>query len=651
MSVSVIDLEFWPQPVPMVRTIALSLALPTDATLGIEAPSFVPIIGHVGCWVDPPDPTPGLVTKVFRWPQMAVPLLTIPQDPATRRGAWERKFADKLNDIGSGSMSLLIGSHEADVIDHGDIVRHYYTAPDASIVDYCLWAGVVTRLTWHTIPAANQAVPSVEVTCSGIAHAFARAVVLPALGYNRVPVETDRSFGWQSPTFPDEEWPYAAAIAAVADGVGWWKDANGDPLPLGWPATSAAQWIGPDSATWDFAPPGDCYYRSHFTAPSGTTRLGIRFTADDTGRCFFDGAQVVENDFARQAWAEVEAGPGDHVLAIWSQNAPIPAGDPGGDHGDPTGVAYEVWTIANGNPETCIAQSGDTPTRIVAYPSSPPSMTIGEIIRQVVGEWQGRGWLTGWVLDFSDDVDSGGQVWADRPEITTKVGTAGDVFLWHEIAGTWADLRCLPGDRVLQAFNAGTMGAHDAFDLHAATDPDDPMSGTLTELSHDQVESKGNQILAQSQAGWTLEGVPHWGEEPAVFPLGLGSYRVPSMVSAVCADELTRYARSREQITAGVVPWIIGTFEVGDTGSVPDHRGTPADQRAVSLTWSDAEAHSVSLAVELKDALFAATERHEEWLKKQANGTVDGTSRVAQPLDTSLPGPTCCAPAVPEAPT
>jgi hypothetical protein len=291
-----------------------------------------------------------------------------------------------------------------------------------------------------------------------------------------------------------------------------------------------------------------------------------------------------------------------------------------------------VWTIVNGKPDTLIDYSGAGTTKIVEYPPAPPSMTIGEILYQVLAEWQDAGWTTGWTIDFDGDLDSKRQPWIATPEITTKVGTSGETFLWHEIAGTWADLRAVPGERILQAYNIGTMGHHDAFDLHAATDPDDPESGTLTEITHESIEDRGGQVLAQYQGGWRLVG-----DGDSVFTLGLGSFQSAAMVDEVCTSELEHYSRAREQITVGIVPSLIGTMDPGDTGSVPDSTGSPTTERLVTVTVSESHQAALSCAVEIKDPISLAAERHEEWLRKLLNGTVDGTSRVAQPIDPPIP--------------
>lgn len=119
--------------------------------------------------------------------------------------------------------------------------------------------------------------------------------------------------------------------------------------------------------------------------------------------------------------------------------------------------------------------------------------------------------------------------------------------------------------------------------------------------------------------------------------LGLGAVGSTGEVDRLGARQLATYADARTEITAEVHPASDGdrpyvAFAVGDTITVPALDGGTAAERVVALTVSVDENGTVGYAPELKDVLLEADERVEQAIKKMADGTLRGQSKIATPV-------------------
>lgn len=151
---------------------------------------------------------------------------------------------------------------------------------------------------------------------------------------------------------------------------------------------------------------------------------------------------------------------------------------------NPGGLIIAIYEHTAAGPADLLTHT-DASWRIVAYPSDPPGMTVGRVLRLARKEAFNRActWINGWQLMFSDTVDSAGNAWPVVADIATKVGTNYLTFL-QELSVTYIDFWAAPGTKRLYAWNKGTRGKTRAVDLHGPTDPDDPLSGNLYNLAH-----------------------------------------------------------------------------------------------------------------------------------------------------------------------
>lgn len=137
--------------------------------------------------------------------------------------------------------------------------------------------------------------------------------------------------------------------------------------------------------------------------------------------------------------------------------------------------------------------------------------------------------------------------------------------------------------------------------------------------------------------------------------LGLGAAQSLAEVDTVARQQLAIFGDPRTEIACDLAvrsdserPFV--AFGTADRVAVPDLPGRPpANQRIQAITATMDDEGVVTYAVELADVLLTERERFAESIKKMANGTLGGDSKVAQPVAAvaSVTTPDCCPPTPP----
>lgn len=166
---------------------------------------------------------------------------------------------------------------------------------------------------------------------------------------------------------------------------------------------------------------------------------------------------------------------------------------------------------------------------------------------------------------------------------------------------------------------------------------------------------QANALLVRYTLGWLERTDPAAitadGRKEAL--LGIGAIQSAAEANRIADQQLAVYADVRTAIAADLEP--VGpadtpylAFGVGDTITVDDYDGTPVEERVISMTVTEDEDGNLTYAPELKDVILGGQERFAQNLKKMADGTMRGDSKVATPV-TSVPvdGAACCAPQPP----
>lgn len=383
-------------------------------------------------------------------------------------------WQDTLSEPGAGS--LVLGNDDLDL----DAIT------EAAIILFELWGTAVftmlpRQLERATVPNTEEKGSLTTVTGPGHLAILEEAIVYPSRGPGVWPIEEDRLFSWAAADYDDRWW---GETWAYADVMAWTPAWYG--MQDGWPAGLPAKWIGAPGTTARFAPGGKCYIRAQFDVPE-TGSVGIWAAADDQATVYVDGQEL----FATDVWGNVpddvkneklQMTSGVHNIAIEYDNG-YGTIDYEGAPFNPAGI---VVGIAMLNPDGSVkspVEGSAAGWKILAYPDQPPGQTPGEVMLRCLAEAKGRGALWDITPTFDKRVDSGGYPWPIVGDIATKVGY--DVLtFFRELAGTYVDIAMAPGCFDLYAWSLGGRGEYTGVELTTPTNPADPRTGNLLQLTH-----------------------------------------------------------------------------------------------------------------------------------------------------------------------
>jgi hypothetical protein len=154
-------------------------------------------------------------------------------------------------------------------------------------------------------------------------------------------------------------------------------------------------------------------------------------------------------------------------------------------------------------------------------------------------------------------------------------------------------------------------------------------------------------LLVKYGDGWAEvtapDSIARWGRREGL--LGLGATESLDEVNRVAGQQLVIFGDPRTEIGVDLVPTspddtpYVG-FRVGDSLTVPDIPSRPpAAERVQAITVTMDDDGVITYAPELRDVLLDDRERFAEAIEKMANGTLDGESKVGQPLWPDIPTP------------
>lgn len=541
--------------------------------------------------------------------------LTVPGVALT--GALKPSFEAMLSESGAGSFDLKNddAAWESFARDGTDVVA-------VDVLGARRFALLVEQLARKTVDQNEEVGQVTSFSGRGHLACLSRALVYPALGVDRHPVEEDRQFNWTSPVYDDSGWDASVLIDDVGGAksdwpIPWAEDFPDDTAEILW-----APYFLPD-----FAATGEVYFHQRFTATQAGRHI-IFATADNYAEVYIDGALVITVSgnngfgFTHAQQIDVDLDVGEHLVAIVGTNLPL-----GGGGVNPAGIAWAIYVP--GYPPDLVAHSDASECTIVGYPSEPPGMTPGEVMRLAVEEAQARGEISYVTLGFDDTNDSNGNPWPVVADIATKVGTDLLTF-FREIAGTYVDLYMPPDGYELRAYNIDERGTSSGVEFAAPAD-----GGQAISLDHQLNLGRVNKELVRWGGGWSEESAGD-GDFPAL--LGLGALSSRAEVQRVAQGQLDVFADPREQITVEIEPRDASetpflAFDVGDTVTCPLVDGTPDEVRVITIGVTEEGTTGRPLySTTVKDLILGTQERFVQAIKKMENGTIGGYSKVAQPV-------------------
>lgn len=359
-----------------------------------------------------------------------------------------RSWQDVLSDTGSAAVTL--DADDPDVSSCGlrSILRF-------DLDDVSCFAGVITRRVHHTVAQGEEHDQVVELSGPGTMALWRDLVVYPEADLGWKPFGDDRWMDYTSRAYDSSSW--AAPVETLDDST-----SAGAPNVfadmVGWP-DYGAQWIWDRdvSGAYDpanplatpLAPAGDVYFRHVFTT-TDEQLVQIFAGADDAYDLFLDGVRLLTDGpiYAGQSQrVQIVLSAGDHLLAVKATNS----------NALKAGLRVTVMTVnPDTTPGTVLAQSSDGWV-CLGYPSDPPGMTPGQIIRVLLEEAQTRGALPDMTLGFDDDDDSDGTPWPIAPDVALRVGLDG-LSMLRQLAETYIDCAMAPDEHRLDAWVKGDKG-------------------------------------------------------------------------------------------------------------------------------------------------------------------------------------------------
>lgn len=537
--------------------------------------------------------------------------------------SFERTFSDEL--AGAGSWTLVLANDDPDMPDHDDVVVFELDGEDR-------FPGLVERKVITALAPGEKRDHVTALSGRGALVLWNRTVVQPSRGWDAVPIEKSRSWFWGSIDFDDSEFvdskrirrsDVATALPPNRFSPEWWPD-----------PTSYWVWADRVDVSETSAPGGRCLFRQTITLADDAT-LAILVGMDNYGTVFFDGARIIDSEHEPSSYTvgnrfTVEASAGDHVLAANVLNT-----------GGGGGLNWTVWTVdAEGLLDTLVAHSDFDVTKCLEYPfpDNPPTVTAGWVLRQVLEEAQADDELTGWTLDFDDDLDSDGNPWDAVSEVTVEVGRKGYELI-ESLMDWLIDAQRDPASNTLRAWNWGTRGGTPGVTIVATNNPD---TSEIEGLTHDGIRTRANRLRISYKHGYTDVEDAASIAAVGVFPdfLDLGDVDTETTAKGIGTRQLAlrkapSYAHRLALLPASSLPY--ATFDNGDLVTHPDETGGSSTQRVRSITVTQDENGKVSYVLSTNDIRQEVQARQENWLKRDAMGTLAGGSRVTARSGESLP--------------
>lgn len=455
---------------------------------------------------------------------------------------------------------------------------------------------------------------------------FDRGLILPPNGAGFYPAPDTVSFNWTHREFDDSLWTTANLIAVVEDaqsggGTPWGGDpgqAWSDKWTLG--LESIVEIIGPDDGTTtgladNNAANQNHYFRQLFYVPTAG-RHSVFVGADNYAEFWCDNVLLgTYNDWKDTREFPVDLSVGWHLMGVYLQNIPQVSNNPAG---------YS-WAVLNtGYPGSFVAWSTAADTVHVEYQTAVPGMAVTQALRLVVEDLIAAGiaWASDIVLDCDDTTFSDGEPAGIEPNVTAEVGSTILEFIDKLRNGGYCDIWFDPNDWTLHVYEYGTWAPPSGLVLDETN---------LTSLEHKTEDTIADRLLAKSDAlGWSIIGsgtgalgFVSLGSEVAAYDVDAIGNEILNIYGSPRTEIATQYAW--QAVTDGM-PWFVApdpsdpsspTLVPGALGTAPDLDGSPTEERALSITVTQAEGvEDVGVQISWKDRIQEFEERVMRELKQ-----------------------------------
>lgn len=498
---------------------------------------------------------------------------------------FDRQWLDDRDDVGSGRVTVPVGSSDEDELTDGRIVKCRVDGTDR-------FAWLVEQADKTSAGPGRQSDRVTTVSGRGLLALLERAVVYPELALGLRSPQT-RFFNYASADFDDSGWSAAVELKQQSDSATPWSGA-----PAGWQDPNA-WWIG---ITGDATPgvgPGERYFRTTFTIASGDEGDYIAGIAcDDTWQLYIDG-DLIAQEVEVGAWMEARTvelplDVGTHTIAVACSNLDRTASPS-------TNVFGFIFSLAPLEFGATPIVSSDSTWKVDDGGAGVPGMFVGQILDILLTEAQARGCFPEITWDFTALLDSNANSWPSTLDVSFPVQTSYLDVIRHFIDEHAAQIWMTP-DLVLHA--APRRGT----DLSGSVSIE--YGENVSRLKHTRVGPGANTTLALSVFGRWFEAtdsaaVTAWGRREVGLSLG----SAPSLAAVVRQTDafFADHAQPVEALTDVQVEEVSGAvvysdWDVGDTVSAPGFDGSATDYVVVALAMSEDEAGNPNPQPELQPA-------------------------------------------------
>jgi hypothetical protein len=545
---------------------------------------------------------------------------------ATLTSAFDVSFQVERNKPGSGEFSLATRDPVAATVDDGAVVQFLVNGVPR----------LAARIKSHDATLISVNDEGQEVTtyeCVGLLGDWDGAVVqLSTLQCDVVPTMDERIWNWASGEYSTNvlSSPWADAVEIATQG---WASPFYTGQPAGWSDGDAKYLWAANGAISGYdldenALPGNCYFYETFLVDAGKKVLD--WSADNYGQLYVNGKKMQEGgDFRKKQTYEFETTAGFLTLGFLVLNAE----DDGPPGGNPGGL---IWSMRLNSPEGPIHRSSSDSMRVLGYPSSEPTMSIGQILRLT----QESNLIdTTWTVGGTDTTDSTGASYAPEAavgELTFKIYTDTLLDVIEAMTEVWIDVVVAVDGKTLSPYKKGTLGSVSPLQLITGTSDAGvaaPGAVNVVDLSWEVTEAQFTKLAARDADGWFVVGS---GDSWGTFRMEQINSRATA--AAIANRVLSLYGQERRTASFEYIPLNEATdlpfiaFGVFDTINVPiDDEGTTSPQLVQAITVTSDEDGIASFAVEVGDPVTEEIQAIERALKRGAPGTISGLAASASP--------------------
>lgn len=241
-----------------------------------------------------------------------------------------------------------------------------------------------------------------------------------------------------------------------------------------------------------------------------------------------------------------------------------------------TGGTLTVTEATAGSAPTVLWRTGDDPVKVDAYPSSPPGVTIGEIVIDVVDQATARGVNLGLHgYDVTATLDSDGVAWANELQVAAVVGRSIAKLLEQLVDEAGVDIdMTVDGD--VQVWQRRST------DRTATVDLDGRGAGVgNSNVDHSGQARKASHALIHHNGGWTITPGPGRRRETFLQFGQVGTDEAAARLGAEAMRDLQsnrrgqKFERLASQLPSALVP--------GDLVTATDYDRFQVTQRVVSI--------------------------------------------------------------------